>query len=263
MIRRPPRSTLSSSSAASDVYKRQVSTQSTGGGRLVMSTSSLYLRKSVEAAWRDHTEVQVYSLDRSSVVRCQLTPRRPLPISPRRHPQFRRRYVKGCPETMYRRRLPKLELLDRLEESVTRAVELVKQSRMCHPDDRVQVAREMFELCIDKSPVLRSLLCLVKGGYERTLGERDRQLAAMDDHSAKLNGIQNLTYQEAMELEQHRINEKKRAAQMAQVQLQVAESERCEEARRALALQRDEIEAECANLLRSLERRVVVCWSGC
>eukprot|EP00828_Plagiopyla_frontata_P016825 TRINITY_DN2200_c0_g1_i1.p1 TRINITY_DN2200_c0_g1~~TRINITY_DN2200_c0_g1_i1.p1 ORF type:complete len:183 (+),score=18.74 TRINITY_DN2200_c0_g1_i1:99-647(+) len=32
MIRRPPRSTLSSSSAASDVYKRQVSTQSTWGG---------------------------------------------------------------------------------------------------------------------------------------------------------------------------------------------------------------------------------------
>eukprot|EP00656_Telonema_subtile_P017077 TRINITY_DN19087_c0_g1_i1.p1 TRINITY_DN19087_c0_g1~~TRINITY_DN19087_c0_g1_i1.p1 ORF type:complete len:105 (+),score=26.29 TRINITY_DN19087_c0_g1_i1:47-361(+) len=30
MNRRPPRSTLSSSSAASDVYKRQVSTQSTG-----------------------------------------------------------------------------------------------------------------------------------------------------------------------------------------------------------------------------------------
>eukprot|EP00658_Telonema_sp_P-2_P028293 TRINITY_DN216_c0_g1_i3.p2 TRINITY_DN216_c0_g1~~TRINITY_DN216_c0_g1_i3.p2 ORF type:complete len:106 (+),score=21.46 TRINITY_DN216_c0_g1_i3:84-401(+) len=30
MIRRPPRSPLSSSSAASDVYKRQVSTQSTG-----------------------------------------------------------------------------------------------------------------------------------------------------------------------------------------------------------------------------------------
>eukprot|EP00658_Telonema_sp_P-2_P051451 TRINITY_DN3951_c0_g1_i4.p1 TRINITY_DN3951_c0_g1~~TRINITY_DN3951_c0_g1_i4.p1 ORF type:complete len:626 (+),score=158.62 TRINITY_DN3951_c0_g1_i4:114-1991(+) len=34
MIRRPPRSTLSSSSAASDVYKRQVSTQSTGVGLL-------------------------------------------------------------------------------------------------------------------------------------------------------------------------------------------------------------------------------------
>eukprot|EP00658_Telonema_sp_P-2_P074714 TRINITY_DN639_c0_g1_i2.p1 TRINITY_DN639_c0_g1~~TRINITY_DN639_c0_g1_i2.p1 ORF type:complete len:519 (-),score=151.97 TRINITY_DN639_c0_g1_i2:460-2016(-) len=33
MIRRPPRSTLSSSSAASDVYKRQVSTQSTGRTR--------------------------------------------------------------------------------------------------------------------------------------------------------------------------------------------------------------------------------------
>eukprot|EP00656_Telonema_subtile_P053580 TRINITY_DN7796_c0_g1_i12.p1 TRINITY_DN7796_c0_g1~~TRINITY_DN7796_c0_g1_i12.p1 ORF type:complete len:122 (+),score=22.26 TRINITY_DN7796_c0_g1_i12:94-459(+) len=36
MIRRPPRSTLSSSSAASDVYKRQVSTQSTGARMLYM-----------------------------------------------------------------------------------------------------------------------------------------------------------------------------------------------------------------------------------
>eukprot|EP00656_Telonema_subtile_P037860 TRINITY_DN4227_c0_g1_i1.p1 TRINITY_DN4227_c0_g1~~TRINITY_DN4227_c0_g1_i1.p1 ORF type:complete len:217 (-),score=59.76 TRINITY_DN4227_c0_g1_i1:222-872(-) len=36
MIRRPPRSTLSSSSAASDVYKRQVSTQSTGNGPRTM-----------------------------------------------------------------------------------------------------------------------------------------------------------------------------------------------------------------------------------
>eukprot|EP00658_Telonema_sp_P-2_P081703 TRINITY_DN8454_c0_g3_i5.p1 TRINITY_DN8454_c0_g3~~TRINITY_DN8454_c0_g3_i5.p1 ORF type:complete len:115 (-),score=30.33 TRINITY_DN8454_c0_g3_i5:489-833(-) len=36
MIRRPPRSTLSSSSAASDVYKRQVSTQSTGGQQAFM-----------------------------------------------------------------------------------------------------------------------------------------------------------------------------------------------------------------------------------
>eukprot|EP00658_Telonema_sp_P-2_P006517 TRINITY_DN12465_c0_g1_i5.p1 TRINITY_DN12465_c0_g1~~TRINITY_DN12465_c0_g1_i5.p1 ORF type:complete len:277 (+),score=78.44 TRINITY_DN12465_c0_g1_i5:108-938(+) len=35
MIRRPPRSTLSSSSAASDVYKRQVSTQSTGEPPLI------------------------------------------------------------------------------------------------------------------------------------------------------------------------------------------------------------------------------------
>eukprot|EP00657_Telonema_sp_P-1_P004166 TRINITY_DN1962_c0_g1_i12.p2 TRINITY_DN1962_c0_g1~~TRINITY_DN1962_c0_g1_i12.p2 ORF type:complete len:110 (-),score=63.49 TRINITY_DN1962_c0_g1_i12:110-439(-) len=33
MIRRPPRSTQSRSSAASDVYKRQVSTQSTGSLR--------------------------------------------------------------------------------------------------------------------------------------------------------------------------------------------------------------------------------------
>eukprot|EP00658_Telonema_sp_P-2_P029070 TRINITY_DN22161_c0_g1_i1.p1 TRINITY_DN22161_c0_g1~~TRINITY_DN22161_c0_g1_i1.p1 ORF type:complete len:316 (+),score=64.58 TRINITY_DN22161_c0_g1_i1:108-1055(+) len=37
MIRRPPRSTLSSSSAASDVYKRQVSTQSTGIAVLAMA----------------------------------------------------------------------------------------------------------------------------------------------------------------------------------------------------------------------------------
>eukprot|EP00658_Telonema_sp_P-2_P065854 TRINITY_DN55008_c0_g1_i1.p1 TRINITY_DN55008_c0_g1~~TRINITY_DN55008_c0_g1_i1.p1 ORF type:complete len:581 (+),score=138.88 TRINITY_DN55008_c0_g1_i1:106-1848(+) len=37
MIRRPPRSTLSSSSAASDVYKRQVSTQSTGSARSCMN----------------------------------------------------------------------------------------------------------------------------------------------------------------------------------------------------------------------------------
>eukprot|EP00658_Telonema_sp_P-2_P005756 TRINITY_DN12171_c0_g1_i1.p1 TRINITY_DN12171_c0_g1~~TRINITY_DN12171_c0_g1_i1.p1 ORF type:complete len:131 (-),score=24.08 TRINITY_DN12171_c0_g1_i1:349-741(-) len=39
MIRRPPRSTLSSSSAASDVYKRQVSTQSTGVAFNSMSPS--------------------------------------------------------------------------------------------------------------------------------------------------------------------------------------------------------------------------------
>eukprot|EP00657_Telonema_sp_P-1_P009447 TRINITY_DN3641_c0_g1_i3.p1 TRINITY_DN3641_c0_g1~~TRINITY_DN3641_c0_g1_i3.p1 ORF type:complete len:100 (+),score=44.16 TRINITY_DN3641_c0_g1_i3:140-439(+) len=37
MIRRPPRSTQSRSSAASDVYKRQVSTQSTGGAPLQRS----------------------------------------------------------------------------------------------------------------------------------------------------------------------------------------------------------------------------------
>eukprot|EP00658_Telonema_sp_P-2_P052095 TRINITY_DN40269_c0_g1_i2.p1 TRINITY_DN40269_c0_g1~~TRINITY_DN40269_c0_g1_i2.p1 ORF type:complete len:139 (-),score=8.64 TRINITY_DN40269_c0_g1_i2:186-602(-) len=38
MIRRPPRSTLSSSSAASDVYKRQVSTQSTGQEKISIHT---------------------------------------------------------------------------------------------------------------------------------------------------------------------------------------------------------------------------------
>eukprot|EP00826_Nyctotherus_ovalis_P014951 TRINITY_DN1420_c0_g1_i5.p1 TRINITY_DN1420_c0_g1~~TRINITY_DN1420_c0_g1_i5.p1 ORF type:complete len:130 (+),score=26.79 TRINITY_DN1420_c0_g1_i5:25-390(+) len=40
MIRRPPRSTLSSSSAASDVYKRQVSTQSTWA-RLAFSIATI------------------------------------------------------------------------------------------------------------------------------------------------------------------------------------------------------------------------------
>eukprot|EP00658_Telonema_sp_P-2_P040964 TRINITY_DN29296_c0_g1_i3.p1 TRINITY_DN29296_c0_g1~~TRINITY_DN29296_c0_g1_i3.p1 ORF type:complete len:190 (+),score=53.35 TRINITY_DN29296_c0_g1_i3:77-646(+) len=46
MIRRPPRSTLSSSSAASDVYKRQVSTQSTGKRALedhAQSTPPLFI----------------------------------------------------------------------------------------------------------------------------------------------------------------------------------------------------------------------------
>eukprot|EP00658_Telonema_sp_P-2_P037654 TRINITY_DN27075_c0_g1_i6.p1 TRINITY_DN27075_c0_g1~~TRINITY_DN27075_c0_g1_i6.p1 ORF type:complete len:159 (-),score=36.51 TRINITY_DN27075_c0_g1_i6:92-568(-) len=42
MIRRPPRSTLSSSSAASDVYKRQVSTQSMGVGQRAMAGVGLY-----------------------------------------------------------------------------------------------------------------------------------------------------------------------------------------------------------------------------
>eukprot|EP00658_Telonema_sp_P-2_P030559 TRINITY_DN2304_c0_g1_i2.p1 TRINITY_DN2304_c0_g1~~TRINITY_DN2304_c0_g1_i2.p1 ORF type:complete len:175 (+),score=55.66 TRINITY_DN2304_c0_g1_i2:118-642(+) len=45
MIRRPPRSTLSSSSAASDVYKRQVSTQSTGNNSWM-------------DVWRTHQAVQ-------------------------------------------------------------------------------------------------------------------------------------------------------------------------------------------------------------
>eukprot|EP00658_Telonema_sp_P-2_P079398 TRINITY_DN7657_c0_g1_i2.p1 TRINITY_DN7657_c0_g1~~TRINITY_DN7657_c0_g1_i2.p1 ORF type:complete len:197 (+),score=56.33 TRINITY_DN7657_c0_g1_i2:90-680(+) len=43
MIRRPPRSTLSSSSAASDVYKRQVSTQSTGDTRLRAMSKNLWV----------------------------------------------------------------------------------------------------------------------------------------------------------------------------------------------------------------------------
>eukprot|EP00656_Telonema_subtile_P036566 TRINITY_DN4058_c0_g1_i1.p1 TRINITY_DN4058_c0_g1~~TRINITY_DN4058_c0_g1_i1.p1 ORF type:complete len:226 (+),score=40.55 TRINITY_DN4058_c0_g1_i1:71-748(+) len=49
MIRRPPRSTLSSSSAASDVYKRQVSTQSTGGHK---RTSMLRGIRTADATFR-------------------------------------------------------------------------------------------------------------------------------------------------------------------------------------------------------------------
>eukprot|EP00658_Telonema_sp_P-2_P010406 TRINITY_DN13926_c0_g1_i3.p1 TRINITY_DN13926_c0_g1~~TRINITY_DN13926_c0_g1_i3.p1 ORF type:complete len:331 (+),score=94.93 TRINITY_DN13926_c0_g1_i3:97-1089(+) len=45
-MRRPPRSPLSSSSAASDVYKRQVSTQSTGHERIVMERILAALRGS-------------------------------------------------------------------------------------------------------------------------------------------------------------------------------------------------------------------------
>eukprot|EP01017_Pseudomicrothorax_dubius_P024219 TRINITY_DN2577_c0_g2_i2.p1 TRINITY_DN2577_c0_g2~~TRINITY_DN2577_c0_g2_i2.p1 ORF type:complete len:109 (-),score=46.16 TRINITY_DN2577_c0_g2_i2:416-742(-) len=42
MIRRPPRSTQSRSSAASDVYKRQVSTQSTWGS--LMNNAEIFAR---------------------------------------------------------------------------------------------------------------------------------------------------------------------------------------------------------------------------
>eukprot|EP00656_Telonema_subtile_P022625 TRINITY_DN2382_c0_g1_i4.p1 TRINITY_DN2382_c0_g1~~TRINITY_DN2382_c0_g1_i4.p1 ORF type:complete len:225 (+),score=66.67 TRINITY_DN2382_c0_g1_i4:88-762(+) len=48
MIRRPPRSTLSSSSAASDVYKRQVSTQSTGAQRIAMATDESPLKSNLQ-----------------------------------------------------------------------------------------------------------------------------------------------------------------------------------------------------------------------
>eukprot|EP00658_Telonema_sp_P-2_P022725 TRINITY_DN19090_c0_g2_i1.p1 TRINITY_DN19090_c0_g2~~TRINITY_DN19090_c0_g2_i1.p1 ORF type:complete len:193 (+),score=41.93 TRINITY_DN19090_c0_g2_i1:117-695(+) len=73
MIRRPPRSTLSSSSAASDVYKRQVSTQSTGKEIRAMPTTTAMERTRDrmnrlesdlvhEAVWREgdrfHREVQ-------------------------------------------------------------------------------------------------------------------------------------------------------------------------------------------------------------
>eukprot|EP00656_Telonema_subtile_P038802 TRINITY_DN43979_c0_g1_i1.p1 TRINITY_DN43979_c0_g1~~TRINITY_DN43979_c0_g1_i1.p1 ORF type:complete len:470 (-),score=157.89 TRINITY_DN43979_c0_g1_i1:160-1569(-) len=53
MIRRPPRSTLSSSSAASDVYKRQVSTQSTGGLKFVAMASEDQEMKLAEQAVED------------------------------------------------------------------------------------------------------------------------------------------------------------------------------------------------------------------
>eukprot|EP00656_Telonema_subtile_P030258 TRINITY_DN3325_c0_g1_i2.p1 TRINITY_DN3325_c0_g1~~TRINITY_DN3325_c0_g1_i2.p1 ORF type:complete len:533 (+),score=171.09 TRINITY_DN3325_c0_g1_i2:99-1697(+) len=50
MIRRPPRSTLSSSSAASDVYKRQVSTQSTGVRRAMLKLWVLFILAGASAS---------------------------------------------------------------------------------------------------------------------------------------------------------------------------------------------------------------------
>eukprot|EP00657_Telonema_sp_P-1_P001579 TRINITY_DN14183_c0_g1_i3.p1 TRINITY_DN14183_c0_g1~~TRINITY_DN14183_c0_g1_i3.p1 ORF type:complete len:123 (+),score=72.89 TRINITY_DN14183_c0_g1_i3:103-471(+) len=50
MIRRPPRSTQSRSSAASDVYKRQVSTQSTGAVILSGVCTSIDMPESVTRA---------------------------------------------------------------------------------------------------------------------------------------------------------------------------------------------------------------------
>eukprot|EP00656_Telonema_subtile_P057738 TRINITY_DN956_c0_g1_i1.p1 TRINITY_DN956_c0_g1~~TRINITY_DN956_c0_g1_i1.p1 ORF type:complete len:139 (-),score=35.24 TRINITY_DN956_c0_g1_i1:315-731(-) len=58
MIRRPPRSTLSSSSAASDVYKRQVvSTQSTGGFHFsAMSGHTIVLRQNTNKKSRTYED---------------------------------------------------------------------------------------------------------------------------------------------------------------------------------------------------------------
>eukprot|EP00656_Telonema_subtile_P038289 TRINITY_DN42_c0_g1_i3.p1 TRINITY_DN42_c0_g1~~TRINITY_DN42_c0_g1_i3.p1 ORF type:complete len:280 (-),score=56.24 TRINITY_DN42_c0_g1_i3:255-1094(-) len=55
MIRRPPRSTLSSSSAASDVYKRQVSTQSTGNPGSTMATQYASPAQRIRTSFPTHT----------------------------------------------------------------------------------------------------------------------------------------------------------------------------------------------------------------
>eukprot|EP00658_Telonema_sp_P-2_P042516 TRINITY_DN3052_c0_g1_i6.p1 TRINITY_DN3052_c0_g1~~TRINITY_DN3052_c0_g1_i6.p1 ORF type:complete len:112 (-),score=14.17 TRINITY_DN3052_c0_g1_i6:168-503(-) len=79
MIRRPPRSTLSSSSAASDVYKRQVSTQSTGmsslwRGFFVRKFKQKDLHRRIQHA----REVRLYELQFQAVlvlqraVRCMM-----------------------------------------------------------------------------------------------------------------------------------------------------------------------------------------------
>eukprot|EP00656_Telonema_subtile_P052758 TRINITY_DN742_c0_g1_i5.p1 TRINITY_DN742_c0_g1~~TRINITY_DN742_c0_g1_i5.p1 ORF type:complete len:401 (+),score=103.05 TRINITY_DN742_c0_g1_i5:88-1290(+) len=71
MIRRPPRSTLSSSSAASDVYKRQVSTQSTG----TLLTGDMGCRVSSNRA-RVHAirASEVLQLTMTAPCQCQLEP---------------------------------------------------------------------------------------------------------------------------------------------------------------------------------------------
>eukprot|EP00828_Plagiopyla_frontata_P027215 TRINITY_DN353_c0_g1_i4.p2 TRINITY_DN353_c0_g1~~TRINITY_DN353_c0_g1_i4.p2 ORF type:complete len:213 (-),score=53.64 TRINITY_DN353_c0_g1_i4:109-747(-) len=54
MIRRPPRSTLSSSSAASDVYKRQVSTQSTWEDIPQKKKKKLKIKQKKISGWADY-----------------------------------------------------------------------------------------------------------------------------------------------------------------------------------------------------------------
>src|SRR5664280_3405777 len=65
MIRRPPRSTLSSSSAASDVYKRQ-------GGRFVKSGQ----RHVLPAANRDPGHQVLHTARGCESVSCRIPPRR-------------------------------------------------------------------------------------------------------------------------------------------------------------------------------------------
>eukprot|EP00656_Telonema_subtile_P045945 TRINITY_DN5221_c0_g2_i1.p1 TRINITY_DN5221_c0_g2~~TRINITY_DN5221_c0_g2_i1.p1 ORF type:complete len:354 (+),score=92.56 TRINITY_DN5221_c0_g2_i1:75-1136(+) len=73
MIRRPPRSTLSSSSAASDVYKRQVSTQSTGVAARTMDRVGIlasHLEDSVEATVLYYSPEEEASASPSNTIRC-------------------------------------------------------------------------------------------------------------------------------------------------------------------------------------------------
>eukprot|EP00656_Telonema_subtile_P021488 TRINITY_DN2252_c0_g1_i4.p1 TRINITY_DN2252_c0_g1~~TRINITY_DN2252_c0_g1_i4.p1 ORF type:complete len:302 (+),score=73.06 TRINITY_DN2252_c0_g1_i4:83-988(+) len=73
MIRRPPRSTLSSSSAASDVYKRQVSTQSTG--RLVRDMCATTV--AICSQKRQHSALQSLETNMYSSPEPVKRPRRP------------------------------------------------------------------------------------------------------------------------------------------------------------------------------------------
>eukprot|EP00658_Telonema_sp_P-2_P020663 TRINITY_DN18187_c0_g1_i1.p1 TRINITY_DN18187_c0_g1~~TRINITY_DN18187_c0_g1_i1.p1 ORF type:complete len:101 (-),score=38.45 TRINITY_DN18187_c0_g1_i1:244-546(-) len=57
MIRRPPRSTLSSSSAASDVYKRQILDAAKTGGKLQIQISAL--KTLLNVATQEHLQVDL------------------------------------------------------------------------------------------------------------------------------------------------------------------------------------------------------------
>eukprot|EP00656_Telonema_subtile_P033597 TRINITY_DN3733_c0_g2_i2.p1 TRINITY_DN3733_c0_g2~~TRINITY_DN3733_c0_g2_i2.p1 ORF type:complete len:673 (-),score=199.77 TRINITY_DN3733_c0_g2_i2:508-2526(-) len=63
MIRRPPRSTLSSSSAASDVYKRQVSTQSTGVWQPTSTARQSYAGMEAQGASAERDERPYQALE--------------------------------------------------------------------------------------------------------------------------------------------------------------------------------------------------------
>eukprot|EP00828_Plagiopyla_frontata_P041679 TRINITY_DN6018_c0_g1_i2.p1 TRINITY_DN6018_c0_g1~~TRINITY_DN6018_c0_g1_i2.p1 ORF type:complete len:419 (+),score=78.66 TRINITY_DN6018_c0_g1_i2:83-1339(+) len=74
MIRRPPRSTLSSSSAASDVYKRQVSTQSTWDIKKILKNQKQKLTKQIAIEKMKQTAKPTPKLNQFGITKICLSP---------------------------------------------------------------------------------------------------------------------------------------------------------------------------------------------